>query len=222
MGLMLGMVQLLVLGFCMAYLGRRYGHEERDFGLAFRQWGSGLRAGLVAFTMWVPVVWIVQTALVSYFQYSHPSLDRLQQSNNPKILVDTWLTAVLIAPIVEELLFRGVLQGWLQRWSPDSHPAFPAVILGNPRPPATDGPPAMATTQPTRNIYWPAIVITSILFGLAHFSQGPAPISLFYLSLGLGYLYQRTGSLIACIVMHMMLNAITMTLFTISLFTTPS
>lgn len=53
---------------------------------------------------------------------------------------------------------------------------------------------------------WVAIVITSLIFAMMHFGQGLAPIPLFGLSLLLGYLYQRTGSLLPCIGLHMLNN----------------
>ena len=40
------------------------------------------------------------------------------------------------------------------------------------------------------------------------------PIALFLLGLALGYLYRRTGSLLPCIVVHFLLNAMTMTFMT--------
>ena len=53
---------------------------------------------------------------------------------------------------------------------------------------------------------WAAIVITSALFAVMHLGQGLAPIPLFVFSLLLGYLYQRTGSLLPCIGLHMINN----------------
>lgn len=58
--------------------------------------------------------------------------------------------------------------------------------------------------------FWLPIVASSILFAGAHMGQGPAPIPLFVLSLGIGYVYRKTGSIMPCIVIHMALNAISM------------
>ena len=57
--------------------------------------------------------------------------------------------------------------------------------------------------------YWP-LIAASLIFALMHLGQGAAPIPLFLLSVGLGYLYRQTGSLIPCIVLHMILNSITL------------
>src|SRR5690606_35129689 len=53
----------------------------------------------------------------------------------------------------------------------------------------------------TPTAVWP-IVITSLVFAVMHWGQGLAPIPLFFLSLGLGYLYRQTGSLVPSIVVH--------------------
>ena len=44
-------------------------------------------------------------------------------------------------------------------------------------------------------------------FGLAHYGQGVAPIPLVLFGIVLGYLYQRTHRLTACIAAHMLFNS---------------
>lgn len=209
-----GIAQLICTASCFAWLICRYQHTERDFGLAPTQWKSGILNGLKAFCMWIPLVWAVQNILVVFIEYSHPSFERIKGSGETFTLIDVWISAVIIAPILEEILFRGVLQSWLQR--------FRRETLANPNPLITGGPDltpeASSATNHQSSIHLSSIIITSVLFGLAHFSQGPAPYSLFVLSLGLGFVYQRTGSIIACITMHMALNFITMMLFTFDQF----
>jgi membrane protease YdiL (CAAX protease family) len=50
------------------------------------------------------------------------------------------------------------------------------------------------------------VLVSSTLFASMHLGQGAAPIPLFVLAVGLGWLMQRTGSLIPCIIVHMLLN----------------
>jgi len=55
---------------------------------------------------------------------------------------------------------------------------------------------------------WPAIILTSILFAAMHW-QNTAPhavVALFVLSLGFGWVFERTGRLTAPIAMHVMFN----------------
>ncbi|MDG2385597.1 MAG: CPBP family glutamic-type intramembrane protease [Pirellulaceae bacterium] len=50
------------------------------------------------------------------------------------------------------------------------------------------------------------ILISGVMFGLAHLGQGPAPIALIFLGCGLGYIYQRTHRVLPCITVHFLVN----------------
>ncbi len=71
---------------------------------------------------------------------------------------------------------------------------------------ATDS--ADAESSDERPILWIPILVTSSLFALAHLGHGPDWIPLFFLAMGLGYLYQRTGRILPCIVVHMLVNGL--------------
>src|SRR5262249_47807652 len=53
-----------------------------------------------------------------------------------------------------------------------------------------------------------AIVLASSFFAAVHLPQWPAPLAIFVLSIGLGLVYRRTGSLTSAIVMHAMFNGL--------------
>jgi membrane protease YdiL (CAAX protease family) len=61
------------------------------------------------------------------------------------------------------------------------------------------------------------MVFTSTVFALLHLSHGPDFIPLFFLSLGLGYLYQKTQRLVPCLVVHALLNGTTMVILVLNL-----
>ena len=83
----------------------------------------------------------------------------------------TLLYFVLAAPILEELIFRGVmLDGLLRRYKPLT-----------------------------------AVLVSSLLFGLAHLNPWQF-VTGFVLGCFLGWVYFRTGSVVACIVIHMSAN----------------
>ena len=84
------------------------------------------------------------------------------------------LTIVVLAPLAEEIAFRGYLLGSLE------------LVL--PR--------------------WPALLLTSIAFGLVHGLDYALPITL--LGLVFGWLRQRHGSLWPSVCAHMLHNAVTM------------
>lgn len=67
----------------------------------------------------------------------------------------------------------------------------------------------VATPAVERPSIWP-VLISSTLFSAAHVGNGPDPIPLFVLALGLGYIYQRTRRVLPCIIVHMMCNGISL------------
>lgn len=78
-------------------------------------------------------------------------------------------------------------------------------------------PPETYTQSPTVvPAFWP-IIVSSLFFAAVHIGQGLAPIPLFILAVGLGYVFRQTGSLLACLTMHFMLNFYSMLIFTIAL-----
>lgn len=162
--------------------------------------------GLVGFLMFVPPVLLLQLGLTQLIPYSHDTLTLLDKGPSVLTLSMTWLAAVLVAPICEEIFFRGTLLAWLQRavnFQPD---AIDKAING--------GWDQDATPQ-RQPICWSAIVLSSLMFGLVHLGNGPAPISLFFFGLALGYLQQISGSVVPCIVLHAALNGFTMLLKTL-------
>jgi membrane protease YdiL (CAAX protease family) len=106
---------------------------------------------------------------------AHETLRALLDSPADGWLIVVSALVVIATPVLEELLYRGLLQETLRS-------------LGVGR--------------------WPAIIAASVVFALMHW-QNTAPhavLSLFVLSLGFGWVYERTGRLTASIVMHMLFN----------------
>lgn len=142
-------------------------------------------------------------------------------------------SAMVAAPLHEELTFRGVLQPWLasRRWG--GHAAMLgalvlALAIRSERLLAawTEGGfavleaavPALFVLAllPLYLVVWAtsrspldsALFGTSLLFAYVHTSVWPTPIPLFVLALGLGELAQRRSSLIGPIVLHSLFNGI--------------
>lgn len=57
-----------------------------------------------------------------------------------------------------------------------------------------------------------AVILTAALFAVAHVGQGLAPLPLFPLALVLGAIIRRTGSVIPCILLHALFNAVSVVL----------
>jgi membrane protease YdiL (CAAX protease family) len=106
--------------------------------------------------------------------------------------------AVAAAPLLEEITFRLVFQGWLERtedrllglsedapWNADG--VLPGLVRG-----------------------WAPILVSGVAFSAAHWGHGVAPVSLLPLGWTLGYLYQRTHRLAPSVVCHALFNALSL------------
>ena len=183
-----------------------FGGGLRPLGFSARQAAAGLATGAKFSIAFVPLVlgsavltdWIYQ-----WFDYTHPRehdlLRVLGESVEPIVRVALAAGAVVVAPLSEELLFRGhgqtILRAGLARLG-GYHPTDPDG-------PAPSVPPAWAT--------WGAIVLASALFAAVHDPWTWPPI--FLLSMGLGWAYERTGNLWAPVAIHAAFNAVSTLIF---------
>lgn len=248
--LIAGIGQLTAVAIGMAYLVLRYS-DTRVIGWYAQHVQADLKLALAAFVVIAPVVLVAQLLLSMLVEYKHPAMEAMVADANYFTIIAVWGSAVVAAPIAEEVVFRGWIQNWLQRLSFQPG-AFTSSVVGGTRDHsnnnlddaveiaagasgaevadeptdsdlAADSNPYASTVQlPLRGLpadglmaqgdsgnqrdNWIAIVITSLIFALMHLGQGLAPIPLFGLSILLGYLYQRTGSLLPCIGLHMLNN----------------
>lgn len=191
----------------------RTGANWIDLGLDHRTFLADIKLGVVAFVMLAPPVYGIQAFLVRWFPSQHPLINLLTEHAGPLIYLVTGLSAVLVAPVVEEYLFRVLLQGWLERAFTTREPLHD-LLLGDV---ASAGNTAVYSEQPRKPTgktsarpSWLAIGVSAILFAALHASHGPDPIPLFVLALGLGYLYQRTHRILPGIVVHFLLNSVTL------------
>jgi len=148
------------------------------------------------------------------------------------------VSALVIAPIWEELMFRGVVQYWLAKrdWGGHLAMSLSAIIgLGTlfSSSPDFDDYTFKALTAKVSPIFFviamipgylfldqvvrrwipdrkafQAIYGAALLFGMVHSFAWPTPIPLFVLGLGLGFLAYRTQSLLGPILVHFLFNAV--------------
>ncbi|MBM4029246.1 MAG: CPBP family intramembrane metalloprotease [Planctomycetes bacterium] len=154
-------------------LGLRLKTIPKDLGYAFVTLLAVWPLVLAALT-----VTLLITRAISGPDYRippHEALKLITESPAVALKVLLAIVAVGIAPVIEELLFRGLFQTTIRSY------------LRRP---------------------WPAIVLTSLLFTSIHLDVSHWP-ALFVLSLGLGYAYEKSGSLWRPIFMHALFNGIT-------------
>lgn len=177
-------LSILVAGILLRLL---MGGEKNKGGLGLH--AQGAAHGLWGFLILWPLVWCAGTLAAGVFKLvtgqwperlAHATLATL--ANNPR---DPWTMvlgaiAVFVAPLQEEIIYRGLLQTGLKR-----------LLFGSP---------------------WPAVLVASGLFALAHrLGEHPMPwnavATVGVLGVGMGFLYERTRSLLAPVVVHCLFNA---------------
>lgn len=152
-----------------------------------REIGSGVAALLLA----LPVVGCVNliTVLIGITFHQprpdigHEMLKSISQAESVWASVLLISSAVIAAPLLEEGVFRGLVQTCL------------LDVFG-------------------RDKRWRLVLTTALLFTLIH-TQVPWQVrpGLFALGVILGWLYERYGSLLACLVVHAGFNAVNVMLF---------
>ena len=73
--------------------------------------------GSVAFFAVAPLVFGTQWLLSQFFESTHPLLELLKENPAPRFFAVSAFSAVLVAPLIEEFVFRVLLQGWIERFS---------------------------------------------------------------------------------------------------------
>jgi membrane protease YdiL (CAAX protease family) len=193
-----------------------------EFGLSLVDWRRQLAIGVTAALLMTPVVIAIQIAAVQIWRSrKHPVEEMILDSFSPGIAMLAVVSTMVLAPMIEELLFRAIVQRWLTQLvgsggssgslSKDQVVAEPAVgdltaqidvaSTGSGEAKRTDQEPLFNPAGPEPRSYL-AIVSTSLFFAAMHAAQWPAPIAIFILSVALGTLYHRTGSLLSAIAMH--------------------
>ena len=188
-----GISSLLAAGAAVLTIGvfRRIGYPAR-----LQLGGRALLAGVKYGPGWLAVVmpWMLCAAYVASAVFvsmgqppnrTHQLLTQMNEAESPGTLAIFIVTAVVIAPLFEEILFRGLIQNGLA--------ALFESIAGT-----------TTTTQSTAP-RWAAILMTAGGFALIH-ELWSAPL-IFLLAVMLGWLYERCRSLWVPIFVHVGFNA---------------
>jgi membrane protease YdiL (CAAX protease family) len=175
----------------------------RLIGLAPGGIPAALAGGTAALFVLFPLIQLAGMAVVWLYHAlhlqqakPHPVLEMMRAHPTPGLVVAAVLTASVVAPVAEELFFRGLMQTMLGRAFDWAAGQLAPRAPGSPRPAAR----------------WAAVVVTSVAFAAVH-GQPAFLAPLFVLSLGLGFVYERSGNLWMNIVTHSLFNSIQIVLF---------
>ena len=184
--------QILTLGFTFAiavlmlimifFIVQNYFVRSfKGFGLDTRRIGTDLAGAVTKLLAVWPLVLLTLVAIVEIgkliygpgFEITrHEELDALLKFKQWPLRLAVIFLAVVVAPVTEEMLFRGLFQTMLRN----------------------------ATHRP-----WVGIAIASAIFAMAHANAEHWP-ALFVLAAGLGYAYEKSGSILQPIFMHAIFN----------------
>lgn len=124
----------------------RSGASLRDLGWSRRDLVGDLKVGLMAFAMLAPPVYALQGLLVTIWKPSkHPLMELFKGTPDGLLFAILVLAAVIIAPIFEELVFRVLLQGFLEKLVTFTGEAHEVFFGSSPHsmPPVADTQPAV-------------------------------------------------------------------------------
>lgn len=176
----------LIVSSLIGFISLTSGNAIKRIGLTFNK--TNLLLGLKSTPIILLAVMLLNLIATTIVKYEHPVLNELSQQQSVAFWLMSFLVTGIATPIYEEFVFRGLLQGSLQALA--------------------DKTPNDSTWRP--DSIWP-VIAASFIFAMLHFpGQGAAPIPIFGLSVGLGYLYRQTGSLWPPILVHMILNSLTL------------
>jgi membrane protease YdiL (CAAX protease family) len=191
-----------------------------------------VKLGVLSFFLVAPLVYLTfATAGQIWQRQEHPMFETIKERGAGTSAALSLVSAAFAAPVAEELLFRGVLLGWLTTVA-----AAGALRTGRIRS-AVGGEifkdatgevlvleyddlavPIELHTEPrlAQKLDWKATwipnILVSLLFAGMHYAQWPSPVALFPLSLALGWLAHRTGRITASIVLHAAFNGFSTTM----------
>ena len=203
LGLMAG--QLLVAAVIL-YIGRlRFSGGLAGFGWSLKRPGRTagwtiiyfvIASGLTLIMLQI-TLWLCKAAGYDQVQ-KHETLQRLMENPPGQSTMLLVLTAVVGAPLMEELLFRGMIQTYLIRFSGWAvGPMKSTSLLDDEE----------AWESPAASYRWLGILTAGILFALSHDNWQHQP-ALLVLGVFLGYIYERRKNLLMPILVHGMFNVI--------------
>jgi membrane protease YdiL (CAAX protease family) len=235
-GLATSLAVLFAFVLSIAFVSLRTGSTFRDLGFDLSHTIRDLWLGVSSFVLIGPVVFAIQMALTHWFPSEHPLLESVRAHPSFATLTNVAVAALLVAPLIEEFLFRVLLQGWMERVA-TIRGGMAALVMGEPAPPQRseastaldrDEPNTSVAEMPKKSaaddvptsffLRWLPIVCSAGVFALLHVGHGPDPIPLFVFALALGYLYQRTGRILPSLTLHFLLNGVSLVMLMIEVY----
>jgi len=183
------MMQFCSFGPLMVYVAYKIKstqHRFGDFGLSLRKpihWQMGVWSAILCIPILMSLSALVGlVSILFHFQtpeIAHELLETISQTKDISTLIALLSSAIIVAPLIEEFVFRGFLQHCMRDIVSEKTPWVNIVIC--------------------------SLIFASVHIGAAQWQTMPA---LFTLGCILGWMYERTASLWPCIILHAIFNAL--------------
>ncbi len=184
--------QVLTAILCLLVARTTFVQGWRGLGIGRRPIHSDVAWAVTGWLVSTGVCWVIYRVTVhlwtllepEFVPPEHSVLTALRESTSTLIRVFAFGGALILAPISEELFFRGIIQTGIQK-----------LLFARP------------------GSYWHrwlAVVITAMIFGAMHITTPHQVPALIALAVILGYVYERTGSLVGPVFLHMLFNGKTL------------
>lgn len=102
--------------------------RPRHYGLSWARWPANLGLGVAAFLITTPLVLGLHALITLGNPEEHPFVELTRRMEGWEWIF-LGFQAVVRAPLLEEILFRGILLGWLRRASLGGHIAVAALTV---------------------------------------------------------------------------------------------
>lgn len=164
---------------------------------------ADLKLGVFAAFLVLPPVLLLNHLINELIAYEHPVLEMLGSQSTWQVLAMQAVMTVLLAPLYEEFTFRALLQGGAEQL------IRRMKLSSGPEPQAQEA--AEVDPIPAQEVatwsWWP-VLLSSTVFASLHLAHGGGAVPIFVLALALGYLYRQTGRMGPGLVVHMLLNGL--------------
>ena len=191
--LLFGIGALLIIAIIIYVAKVTFARRLKGFGLNIKTIHRDFFAAFInLLTIWpLMLTAIVLTLRIGkciwgqdYYLEQHEELKTIAEYSQLSLRILIFITTLIVAPVLEEMLFRGIFQTMIRS-------SFELKL------------PNLKSQYRT----WLAILISSALFAIIHQNMGHWP-ALFILAICLGYSYEKSGSLFRPIFIHSFFNSI--------------
>jgi membrane protease YdiL (CAAX protease family) len=207
--------QVVLTTAVMVLARRRFAEGLRGFGIRLERFWRNLGVALAGFVLGTGLVLLV-LAVITYLIPDeipqHELLRELREQPGSSVSLLIMLTAVVGASLMEETLFRGIIQTFLAGRIGGKQEMMPQTSgQADTSAPLEQWSVRRWIGDPSMKARWLAIAVTAALWAAVHPNWQHMP-ALFVLGLLLGYLYERYGNLLVPIAVHALFNLLQVTM----------